>query len=531
MKQFFIWGLMAVAMMFVSCDEDDFKYDGDWFGAPEISNVTANSLKIKCTTSINESVLNGNQAGFKYVAIEGAEQGVFRFAKGEVSEGVMSADIKGLTSQTRYALYPIIDFGSKIAEGQKVMATTLEGSDPTPGPDPDPDPEPTPEEKPTIATPTAPEAEITETSATLYCVVSYKGDETLSYAFLYRKTGENVFQEVKAAEAKSFSLNAEVLAAGTVKVSATVTGLTEATAYEYKLQVKAGEKSYESILSKFTTKKHEGGGEVDPTPDPNMKYKGWAELPSEDLSKKDKEYFYAYHLCPDFKVGSQKMRNFTACYSKSKICPVWVAAPLHMCYAGSGRHDKYRNDPLIKCDQNGRWDGYTRGHMLGSAERNKYIETNHDVFYYSNIGPQLGSSGYFNCGGGQWNTAEDWVDKQWRNSSDTCYQIVGCYWDPQISPKKVKGTEIPTHYYTVLLKAKKGVKKWVGACSENELQAIVIWVRHKNYSKGEVIRPDGFESHGMFKTVAEVEKLTGHKFFPNVPHAPKNSYNTRDWNW
>ena len=129
----------------------------------------------------------------------------------------------------------------------------------------------------------------------------------------------------------------------------------------------------------------------------------------------------------------------------------------------------YRNDPDINCTQAGHWSGYTRGHMLGSNERRVTKNVNRDVFYYSNIGPQLQT--YFNTSGGQWNTAEDWVDKQWRGLADTCYQVVGTYWEN--TPKVVDGTTIPTHYYIVLLKAKKSAgNKWVVNCSQGELQSI-----------------------------------------------------------
>ena len=210
-------------------------------------------------------------------------------------------------------------------------------------------------------------------------------------------------------------------------------------------------------------------------------------------------------------------------------CPVWVAAPLHDCYTGDvKRTDAYRNDPDINCTQAGHWSGYTRGHMLGSNERRVTKNVNRDVFYYSNIGPQLQT--YFNTGGGQWNTAEDWVDKQWRGLADTCYQVVGTYWEN--TSKVVDGTTIPTHYYIVLLKAKKSAgNKWVVNCSQGELQSIAIMVRHKTYAKNEVVKAVDFQSKGVFKTVAEIERLTGHTFFPNVPNVPKDTYNPGDWNF
>ena len=371
--------------------------------------------------------------------------------------------------------------------------------------------DPQPENTPKFGTPHF--ENVTETTVEISCAFEFGVDGVEPY-FLIRKTDGTGEHEVKA--------NRE----GNV-MKGYVGGLIPGTAYEFDLNCTWNGKTYTSGVAKFTTKAKEGEGGS--SVESNTKYKGWAELPNEDLSKKNKEYYYAYHICPDIYTATGNARNFTTCYSKSKICPVWVAAPLHVSYAGGGRHDAYKPDPDIKCEQNGKWSGYTRGHMLGSAERNRTVATNHQVFYFSNIAPQLGQNGYFNTGGGQWNTTEDWVDKQWRNSNDTCYQVVGCYWEN--TSKDVNGTKIPTHFYTVLLKAKKGVKKWVGDCTADELQTICIWVRHKNYSKSEVVKPNNFEAKGMFKTVEEIEKLTGHKFFTNVPNVPKKSYNTRDWNF
>ena len=242
------------------------------------------------------------------------------------------------------------------------------------------------------------------------------------------------------------------------------------------------------------------------------------------------DYLYVDHECAMEKGA--RARNFTACYSKSKLCPVWVAAPLHDAYAKKNveRKNSYKDDPDLPYEQVGKWDGYTRGHMLGSAERLVSREANSQGMYFSNIGPQLGQNDYFNGGGGQWNTAEDWVDEQWRGLADTCYQVVGCYWAN--TDKKVSGTTIPTHYFTVLLKAKKSAgKKWVVNCTRDELQCIALFIEHKSYSKNAVTKPAQFDSKGIFMRVSDLEAKTGHKFFMNVPNAPKDTYDTRDWNF
>lgn len=527
MKKFFMWGLMALAMVFVSCDEDDFKYDGDWFGTPEISNVTANTLKIKCTTSINESVLNGNQAGFKYVAIEGDQQGVFHFAKGEVSEGVMSADIKGLTSQTRYALYPIINFGTKVAEGQKVMATTLEGSDPTPSPDPDPTP--TPEEKPTIATPTAPDAEITETSATLYCEVSYAGTETLSYTFLYRKVGEQTFKEAKASEAKSFSLSAEVLAAGSVKVKATITGLTDDTQYEYKLQVKAGDKTFESALVKFSTKKSQGGGEVTPTPSTP---KGLMEMP--EMQQKPGDYYYSTYMC-DGNIEGKNMRNYSVCYSKDHRSTVWVAAPMHRCYMAGHYHrtdrwqpapEKYGIPSSIQPNLKKSYKGnFSRGHLVASSDRHPQGAScdniNAQTFYYTNMCPQIQNG--FN--GGIWNQLEQAVQEWGMQCSDTLYVVSGAVYNGRetCSDNSGKKVDVPSHFYKVVIRSKSGKSgKGLWELPADQLECAGWYFEHKAYGNNNY--------SAVITTVEEVEKKSGMKFFVNIPNAPKSRLNKSFWN-
>lgn len=305
----------------------------------------------------------------------------------------------------------------------------------------------------------------------------------------------------------------------------TLQDLAPETDYELYCYVVAGGHTFRSETISFTTL--EKGEEPEPTPDNNTRHKGWAELPNE-VSNGD--YLYVDHECAMEKGA--RARNFTACYSKSKLCPVWVAAPLHDAYAKKNveRKNSYKDDPDLPYEQVGKWDGYTRGHMLGSAERLVSREANSQVMYFSNIGPQLGQNDYFNGGGGQWNTAEDWVDEQWRGLADTCYQVVGCYWAN--TNKKVSGTTIPTHYFTVLLKAKKSAgKKWVVNCTRDELQCIALFIEHKSYSKNAVTKPAQFDSKGIFMRVSDLEAKTGHKFFMNVPNAPKDTYDTRDWNF
>ena len=84
--------------------------------------------------------------------------------------------------------------------------------------------------------------------------------------------------------------------------------------------------------------------------------------------------------------------------------------------------------------------------MLGSAERTSSSATNKQVFYYTNIAPQLSSG--FNTGGGGWNLLEDWVDTQ--VCADTLYEVVGCYFDKYTD---AYGYTVLTYFYGGLLLA------------------------------------------------------------------------------
>lgn len=261
---------------------------------------------------------------------------------------------------------------------------------------------------------------------------------------------------------------------------------------------------------------NDDGGDGGLVTDGGTRYAGWAELPAEENNS---DYYYAYHMIPD--KGNGKVRNFAVCYSEELGCPVWVASPMHSYYTAknTSRSDAYAPDPDIPSSiQVHKRDGYTRGHLLGSSDRLVSAGANRQAFYYSNIAPQLSSG--FNTGGGVWNNLESYCDGQL--CSDTLYMVNGCYWENY--NKKSSGTVIPTHYYKVLLRTKKGnTGKWVVNCSESELKCVVFMVEH-NSSQHKV------EPHrGMMMSVAELERMTGHTFFPNVKNAPKDSYNPSDW--
>lgn len=335
------------------------------------------------------------------------------------------------------------------------------------------------------------------------------------------------YAAVTSAGVGSFESTATATASGST-IAATLSNLQPETLYVVYAYADFGGARMQSTGTTFTT------GTVTDLPDPDPEggltaYSGWAELP---MVQDKSDYYYAYHLCPDVYVpgtnNRQLRRNYSVCYSDDLKCAIWVAAPMHTCYAqkNTERTDAYRADPDISVSQPGKWEGYTRGHLLGSGERLVSNATNRQVFYYSNIAPQLGQP-YFNTGGGAWNTLEEWVDTQWGNTADTTYQVIGCYWADR--NKKVSGTTIPTHFYKVLLRTKGHKNKWVVDCSRDELQCIAIMIEHRTYSKSEVPQPSQYASKGLLMSVKALEEKTGLTFFANVPNAPKDTYNPSDW--
>lgn len=292
--------------------------------------------------------------------------------------------------------------------------------------------------------------------------------------------------------------------------------------------------------------------EPDPTPDPGPDpipsgQPGWYELPVMNIgssgnymvNSQDTDQYYAMHLCPGGEKGpgGRPARNYTVCFSASKHCPLWVAAPRHSMYVGNTkRTDAYRQDAKIPTDlqynSKDTGGGCNKGHMLGSAERTSSTATNRDVFFYTNIAPQLSSG--FNTGGGGWNTLEDWVDDQ--VCSDTLYVIIGCYFDTftdgygeTVSPKTISfggrnDVGFPTMFYYVLMRTKKGNSgKALKNCTASEIKCAAFVRSHTNALKGQAVT-----SREMM-SVSALEKITGVSYFANVPAAPKTVCNASDW--
>lgn len=272
---------------------------------------------------------------------------------------------------------------------------------------------------------------------------------------------------------------------------------------------------------------------------------GWYELPVMNIgfsgeyryNISDETQYYAFHMCSGGETGpdGKTARNYTVCFSAEHHCPLWVAAPRHEMYEGSGRHDAYRPDPLVPASvqylQNVIGGNCNRGHMLGSADRNKTEATNRDVFYYTNVAPQLSAN--FNTGGGRWNKLEDYIDTQ--KCSDTLYVVIGCYFDDYtdaygqtqyastISYGGRTDVRMPTMFYYVALRTKAGDSgRALKDCSASELRCAAFVRAHVNVR-------EAVSSQEMM-SVSDLEKITGVTYFANVPNAPKDTFTPSEWN-
>ena len=270
----------------------------------------------------------------------------------------------------------------------------------------------------------------------------------------------------------------------------------------------------------------------------------WFELPKiEDSDKNgiwdsDNSLHLAFHYCAGGEKGpdGKTARNYSVCYSGEHHCPVWVAAPRHSMYVGKADRRNYGLDPDIASEiqykSKDTGGGCNKGHMLGSAERTSSPETNRQVFYYTNIAPQLSTG--FNTGGGGWNLLEDYIDTQ--VVKDTLYEVVGCYFKTftdgygnTVNPKTISfggrnDVSMPTMFYYAVLRTKKGNSgKSVKDCKADELQCVAFVRAHTNSLKGQ--EPSSKE----MMSIADLERLTGFSYFAGVPNAPKDSFKASDW--
>ena len=155
--------------------------------------------------------------------------------------------------------------------------------------------------------------------------------------------------------------------------------------------------------------------------------------------------------------------------------------------------------------------GYTRGHILASADRWNSLEANRQTFLYSNMQPQL-----YSFNGGIWATLEMKV-RSWNNDAfrDTLYVVKGGTIDNenQILEYARKGTAlqllVPKYFYMAILCKNKNTVN-------SGYKAIGFWMEHRSFYDDEKnVAP-------YIVSIDQLEGLTGIDFFCNLPDHIEN---------
>ena len=133
--------------------------------------------------------------------------------------------------------------------------------------------------------------------------------------------------------------------------------------------------------------------------------------------------------------------------------------------------------------------------------------------------------------------------------ADTLYEVIGCYFEDfndrevgrslgygnnfgygfsqtaqTISYCGRNDVHMPTMFYYILLRTKKGNSgKALKDCAADELKCAAFVRTHTNSLKGYDVTSKDMMS------VADLERITGVSYFPNVPNAPKGTAKASDW--
>lgn len=166
--------------------------------------------------------------------------------------------------------------------------------------------------------------------------------------------------------------------------------------------------------------------------------------------------------------------------------------------------DPFQPDPNLRSDVRTELSdyyksGYTRGHIVPSADRQNSKEANEQTYYLTNIQPQS-----WNFNGGIWldmeNRMRDWNKSSFRK---TLYVCKGGTIDndKQIIEKTSSGLIVPKYFFMAVL------------CHQpdNSYKAMAFWVEHTTQNK------TGDNLANYIINIHHLEQKTGIDFFCNLP--------------
>lgn len=258
------------------------------------------------------------------------------------------------------------------------------------------------------------------------------------------------------------------------------------------------------------------------TDEPSVKYEHYTETPLITYSQQtstDLQYVRHY-----FKDGNKEVRNYSMLYDKNLKVAYWVAYPLCNYYLGkTDRTKAWAYDPnvdkayqvnIVAGSYNNKNYDFDRGHQLPSGDRTVSYEANAQTFYATNMTPQVGKK--FNQT--IWADLEGQV-RGWTSNNDTLFVVTGAgFYDKNkityTTDKEGMKVAVPDYYYKALLDYTDNTNTTVN-------KMIAFKLDNKNYDDRD------FMKYAI--SVAELEKLTGITFFPNVPEEEKEKLDTSKW--
>lgn len=237
---------------------------------------------------------------------------------------------------------------------------------------------------------------------------------------------------------------------------------------------------------------------------------GWLELPA--CVEGDGREVLVHSMDGGKYMGKDKSgtRNWSCYWDYDDHMSLWVAYPLNNSLKGSGtgRTEAWGFDKLLPADiqpdlRNGSYGGgWTRGHQIPSADKQRNYAENASTYVSTNMTPQA-----YNFNGGIWANLEGKV-RNYASLADTLYVVTGALFDKSTN---VSGNssgfrvKIPTHYFKALLY--KGTSAYAKE-TDGYLMAGFLLPHDNGIAEANCL------SYRM--SIDELEAQTGIDFFPNL---------------
>lgn len=238
--------------------------------------------------------------------------------------------------------------------------------------------------------------------------------------------------------------------------------------------------------------------------------------------------------CQKYDGQSEQFVNFCIEWDDAKKAQRWTAFEWDVTNIGGyiSRTNDYSEDTEIPQQYRSTQymhtsNGYDRGHMLASADRQRSTAACSQTYLLSNMHPQFHRfNGYEEKNGKKtyyvWINLEDRVRKfysswnQANNGKDTIFAVKGGTIDraDQILEVTQKGLIVPKYFYMAFL-----YKQYIKADDKFIYKAIAFWVEHTNG----LDTTSGNDLKKYCISIDELEEKTGIDFFCNLEDGIENT--------